>query len=706
MNDVARAEESRKLMLKQRLVGTWKRNLKARLKEISSLKKATVADHRRVLRNALACWRAYVEVRAVKVDRKEQAVIHRHRQLARTCLRCWHLKHLHALVKQDLEKMAEWFNRRSLLRWVLAEWKERTGGARENRRLEELAEEERIKLLKRRALARLNALAEITRQAEQRYIEQTFRRYWYSWMRRYFERVDKREMKEVEIGVRHWERRVLRAAIEEWRRIAKNRLATSHDTRRVLRASMARLSSHAASQRSKRRDKTVATSLYTDALVVHFWGRWKKEVEARREERLNMEKAAHGKAAALHERLIVRRALVALRSNGQNEVTLRQKMALAAVHRNRTLALTTLHAWWTYTIESSQKMMQWRTAVRHRYMSLVTKMWRTWQRQIVRLHRQRMQERVAGARYERVVAKRHLNAWHVFVRERSNMQAQVGGLSHRHDGARIAGAFRVWKEKAKNSKANRLVLDEQRAERERRVVAEVLKAWRGYARERRMEKQEEFERIQAMQAILAQQKLRSSMAAWVRHHRLQVHKRTLRARADTFYVRGTLVKAIRVWLRLFKHRKWEKRFTASATNFYNTSLLSRFFHTWHATRPDWRAIYDRSVTLPVVYWGMRVSRRALDAWKVYTRDRKELRRRIKDAEGWKRERMGRNACVAFLKAAEHTRALRAETVLKMQAQMTVEAMRKVQKYAMKWRAKTLAARAVSRGTEGPRDALL
>lgn len=143
-----------------------------------------------------------------------------------------------------------------------------------------------------------------------------------------------------------------------------------------------------------------------------------------------------------------------------------------------------------------------------------------------------------------------------------------------------------------------------------------------------------------------------------------------------------------------------QRADRKSSAFNRRTVLTRYFHQWHSNRSDWAQLYEHRYQQPILYWGLHRTRKTFRAWRSYIQEKRELKERIKEAMGWKKERTMRKVAVQWLQVADHIQKSRAEKAMMDQAALTVESLRKVQKFAFRWRAKTLSSRARKAGEAG------
>jgi len=88
---------------------------------------------------------------------------------------------------------------------------------------------------------------------------------------------------------------------------------------------------------------------------------------------------------------------------------------------------------------------------------------------------------------------------------------------------------------------------------------------------------------------------------------------------------------------------------AKADNLYKHNLIKKYLLKWKSQRNDWHSIYNHYEIQPIIYWSITLSKKVLEAWKNYSFRKKDMRKRIIDAENWKKENDLKNGIMTWLK---------------------------------------------------------
>jgi len=70
---------------------------------------------------------------------------------------------------------------------------------------------------------------------------------------------------------------------------------------------------------------------------------------------------------------------------------------------------------------------------------------------------------------------------------------------------------------------------------------------------------------------------------------------------------------------------------------------------WKGKENDWNAVYHHYEVQPIIYWSITLMKKVMEAWKDYSRQKKEMRRRISDAENWKRNNDIKQGIMTWIK---------------------------------------------------------
>ncbi|TPX63163.1 hypothetical protein SpCBS45565_g06806 [Spizellomyces sp. 'palustris'] len=684
-----------KFNVTRRWMSKWISQYATRRESAQRAEFALKFNHRKLLRVVMQRWISAVEMKDMRKIEIERAMVFSNRHLARSALHLWRLKYYHRLAMVELENVARHHHRQKMLRVVFRGWQTYQSVAAEQRLSMQKAQKFHDSLLKRRSLRCLKALPRLSEAANMQYGRKVLRSAWHRWRTLNANHVRLRELEEVKEGVEHFRWRLKRLTFAEWkafvkeRRVEKERCHNAEDfrDRQLLRHALRKLQKHAILSSLKERQRDAAAQHYSCTLLRRFWVTWTTALTERQSEYLLTRKVA-----TFHDTLCMRNALNVLRWHARSQIDARNKQELAIDHRNSVVAHKVINAWWVYADESNHKMTRWRQAVRHRYLTVIRPVWKKWRKKLEEVHQDRVKWRMAVAHADRQTQRQYIFAWKSAVDARSSFHAVYSNFADRRDDRLLLQALRTWHDRMIEVRQNRSELAHALQKWQQRLCRKIIHGWKEYADVRSEERTFERRVLGDAHAALSRVKLQCAMRKWIFRFRIERYKRALEAQAAQFRERSLVGKALYAWKGLYAHQRWTKKSLKKSTAFQHRKLLTRYFHRWYSSRPDWAAIYDSIVRQPIIYWGMGITRKTFHAWMEYVRTKRELNERIKDAMGWKRERTMRRVVVQWLKVAETIRTTQTENALNDQAATAVESLRKVQKFAFKWRAKALASR--------------
>ncbi|KND01904.1 uncharacterized protein SPPG_03694 [Spizellomyces punctatus DAOM BR117] len=684
-----------KLNVTRKWMSKWIRLYATRRETARRAAFALKFNQRTLLRVVMQRWISAIEMKDMRKSEIERAIVFSNRHLARSALHLWHLKYYHRLAMVELENVARHHHREKMLRVIFHGWQTYQSVAAEQRLSMQKAQKFYDSLLKRRSLRCLKALPRLSEGADMQYCRKVLRSAWHRWRTLNAAHVRLRELEEVKAGVEHFRWRLKRLTFAEWkafvneRRVEKERYHKAEDfrDRQLLRHAIRTLQNHAIVASLKKRQRDAAAQHYSCTLLRRFWVTWTTALTERQSEHILTKKLA-----TFHDTLCMRNALNVLRRHARSQIDARNKQALAIYHRNSAVARKVINAWWVYADESSHKMSRWRQAVRHRYLNVMRLVWKIWRKKLEEVHQDRVKWRMAVAHADRQTQRQYIFAWKSAVDARSAFHAVYSNFADRRAYRLLLHSMRTWRERMIESRQNRLELAHALQKWEQRLCRKIIHGWKEYADVRSEERAFKQKVLGEAHAALSRVKLQCAMRKWIFRFRIERYKRALEVEAARFHERSLVGKALYAWKGLCAHQRWTKKSLKKSTAFQHRKLLSRYFQCWYSSRPDWAAIYESNVRQPIIFWGMGITRKTFHAWIEYVRTKRELNERIKDAMGWKRERTMRRVAVQWLKVAEAIRTTQTENALNDQAATAVESLRKVQKFAFKWRAKVLASR--------------
>ncbi|KAI8823752.1 uncharacterized protein EV422DRAFT_522230 [Fimicolochytrium jonesii] len=675
----------------KRTVATWRAKLEHRRAEIAASEDANRAYEQRLARGCFLRWvgraasvwdeRAQYEraerwhaahtssslIRSWKTftdqcQRKrfmnEKAMVFYNRHLATSALQLWRLRHQHQMGMEALRGVAERYREVYVIRRVVEAWRAYVRRNALQKDACRIADERHKRVMQTKTIGTLQHMLKQRTTANHRYIRKSLVGNWRRWKARFCERVHQREQRELETGVAFHSRAVSKRMIRGWFAVVlRNRDVRSRrqDVQRsrilgISRTALQTWIAHYTAAVQRRERWGLAERMYAAALTRVTWAAW---INAKQEHAQKREAAMTG--AALHEHLLLRRVLQALRMNAEARITGRAHLKLAIEANNRLIALRVLRAWASYTEQAMERVNRWQTAVRYAYIHSLRAAWRKWEMNVREIHEARVKWRISVAHAERMQMKKYLMSWKNFGTARTSFRHVLVDFGMRHNGEFIRSVFVFWRDRMRDEREDAKQLANVAAWRDRGVLKTVTEAWKYVTDTRRKKRLEREKSLAEAAVVLSRAKLRSTMKKWILTLRIRQYKRTLEARADDFFVRVQLGKTFALWRCARWHRKWVRKTTKRTLAFRTHSLLTRTFHHWHTLRPSYKALHAARVLQPLAHYASKLSYKVIKGWAAYVRDKRVQRERIRDAMGWKAERVLREVVGQWLRVADGIR---------------------------------------------------
>ncbi|KAI8919092.1 hypothetical protein DFJ77DRAFT_453012 [Powellomyces hirtus] len=675
-NDLASAAAIHNRVLLKSFLNRWTARWRHRRQSLEKMRTASVVDAQRKERAVVEAWKSFVAFRQLKAHRADAAVVLCNRHRASSAMRAWRIKCEERQAASERERVALDHFRAKTIKSCFAHWLSTQQSASSAQNVRMQFERERNRALQLRIVHSFKHLLRQGVRADNQYTRKAQQTCFSYWRHLVTVRTRTRELAEVKTGIEYFAQRIKAGFFREWKAFVDRRRTEKMQIRRADRFCLL-------------------------ANVRRSFDRWFDALISKRESRL-----ADERGAVLHDQLLLSRTLNLLQRHAVDQKSARANRILAIQHHNQSIARAAIRAWWSYADESSHKMTRWQRGVRHAYLALTRKAWLRWRERVAAAHQARVRCRMALAHADRVRARKFLLGWKAFVGEREAFRTEFMAFAMRHCGDLLSHVIATWRIRLKEAREANVEAERMRVWREKRVMAAILRNWHEYAAQRSQEKAYDQMVLQNATKVLARVALGNAMKKWILRIRIERYKRMMEARADTFRKKGQMASAYGVWRCLYIHRQWEKKCNRKATRFLHRHLLRRTFHHWQHSRPDWRQIYTSRVIQPIAYWGTQQTRKAFTAWLTHTRQQRDLKNRIRDAMGWKRERLLKNVAVQWLRVAQQVREREMERAVAQQAVTTVEDLKRVHPFAIRWRAKTLASRAHRNGQDAIRRAEL
>ncbi|ORX44523.1 hypothetical protein BCR36DRAFT_301284, partial [Piromyces finnis] len=90
-----------------------------------------------------------------------------------------------------------------------------------------------------------------------------------------------------------------------------------------------------------------------------------------------------------------------------------------------------------------------------------------------------------------------------------------------------------------------------------------------------------------------------------------------------------------------------------ADGFFKNNILRKYLKKWKNKKSDWHEIYHHYEVQPIIFWSITLTKKVLEAWKTYSSKKKEMRRRIIEAENWKKNNDIKQGIMTWIKYADN-----------------------------------------------------
>ncbi|TPX48770.1 hypothetical protein SeMB42_g02857 [Synchytrium endobioticum] len=432
-----------------------------------------------------------------------------------------------------------------------------------------------------------------------------------------------------------------------------------------------------------------------------FWSIWKTGLHRKQNDRIKT-----AKAAKLYHHIILRRAFMKLKKYANEELKGRQNEALAIRHYHRYIALAALRAWWVYAAQSSSKLMQWRVAVRCRCKSLLYRYFKLWEQKRMVKFCDASKRALAVARHLRTIARRSLRAWMLYAAASHWVKNRIDTLQLKHSATVVARLFQHWRAKAIIAHEVRLEVERAQLESAFALMKQVFVNWKFLVSGVKRYREEQNRRIRVVKAAVDNAKLRNALNAWRRYRRYKQYCHSVNAKAKFHFTRHLLSITMTYWITRHHHRKWLRCAHSLADAFHHRHVYRNCIKLWRSSRDNWSQIVNRIFIMPVLHRGQKLMNKTFASWKLYVNKKKDMRSRVKDAQGWRREMVIKRGILAFLTVADPYRGKESSTVTRQPPLgMTRRKWNTVERCARHWLALSVQARARRRQSSSHHSSL-
>ncbi|KAJ3226078.1 hypothetical protein HDU81_007486 [Chytriomyces hyalinus] len=628
--------------------------------------RATV-QHR--MATCLVFWRVWnMRIQIAKLDQAnmDAAKSRANQTLVRTTLNYWLMYNDHRRI-QNLKKRFALNSREPMLSTRgFKLWRDKF----RFRRKIQLMDQQSIQFDSKRTLEHLSILKGWCIKAELFHDNLTAQRTFRHWKTRYHTSMHSKEALVLRPAVDHHKNHLLRQYLKEWVDFKKKeqsakeleRRAIEWDRKRILNSTFKQTLRKYTFNAIKRKMETLAHENWKFSVLEKLFQKWMDSCQERFRERLHAKKIER-----FRKQLLTRRYFEALAKNADIAFMERQKEQRAVIHHNRQTALKSLRAWKTFAHTNNERALSKRAAVRFSYLNLLQK----------------------------AVTLGALLNWKKYVHERKIFREHVAQFAQSFNRRRIAAAFLVWKCKTCVAVQARKEQQEMEKQKDRNILRKVLQAWQIYTSERVVLKTQIDIRVSEIQSLLTAARVRRCFRQWIIYHDMMAAKALKTASADLFYVDSTRRKAFRVWKSRLSQSLTFKRNISIAEDHFNARLIKCSFGKWlqpKGVRVNWKTVYAARHITPVLHWSQTLSRSVLQAWRAHSKQEKQNYILLEQARGWKQELATRDGVMYWMLGVDVVRKVREGYQAAESFRTNQLELKKVKKFALRWRAKTVASK--------------
>ncbi|KAI9352893.1 hypothetical protein BDR26DRAFT_850022, partial [Obelidium mucronatum] len=673
----------------------WKSIYRRRVGWDEKVNRSLENRRRKLLETITTRWKEYTNMRKMKAERSEHAWNFYITHSRKKSFDHWLLLRAHRLKLHQYQSDAEEFYDQAQLRRAYLIWKQAAQESQKERESLHLAKEHRINQIKKATLLRLNTFNKWKQVADNTCNHWRLRVSFAKWRIRLVSSQLEKEKKYMEPGKIHYENHLKTMVLESWQhyvtlekaeRIQEQQAIDFH--RHSLLATSFRKFHHRYAIRRVQRDmeKLAHESHRLNTLQKSFTN-WINRAQDEYRERRNIRKVER-----FQKKLLLRKCFNAIARNADLEAIERENENIAVVHHNRTIALKSLHGWRYVASIANERAIARRSAIHHLYITVLNRCMSKWVSSVIARQRERFLMDLAAMRHDKSNMLRALRAWKQYTSESKNYRHAVSMFLESIERGNLRRAWDEWKSKLNQALEKKRVLERQRKEEEHKLVDKVFKAWNIYTTDRVVRRNEIQTRISHVEGALLQARVRRCFQNWVTYHSLKTEKKLRDTTACLLRKKNILAKSLKGWKRKHELQKREKKNNALAIEFHETRLQKVVFCSWKSRNVDWRQVYHKTYILPVQHYTRRVIKIAFDAWKVYIQTRRKKAALMKEAEGWRQELTLRDGAILWMKGAQNLRKMREGYRVQESFRNVEKEVLKVRKFALRWRAKTIASR--------------
>ncbi|KAI8610456.1 hypothetical protein BC830DRAFT_1145723 [Chytriomyces sp. MP71] len=730
------ARASREGMLAHRLFRVWRARFHHRQRVVSMYQQAALADstrrvrggwrrwstvwirqkgwdvkvgkalrgkRRKVLQDCLRGWKEYADMRKQKTDMRDTASLFYARVLGTKALAHWKLRQDWRERVREMNHEADTFLGTTLTDGAFTVWKQRATMARQERGNLIIAEYHNEKQLKSIVLSHWSSVNVWMSSARAFDVKQTYKRAWKLWKFKAHTSLVAKEMQELEPGILQNKKRILIKCARAWTLFvalekSERELefkAVRFDRARILTNMFRFMRDRYALNSLKRRMESLAEENWRLNALSGLFIKLRDLCQERYWERVNIKKVER-----FRRLLLIRKYFDAIAKNADQEALDRENEQLATIHHNRVVALKALQGWRFVASTATQQALAKRTAVRVHYLGLLSRVLTRWMRSLARRQRERFLMQLAASRYERARALEMIRLWKKHVDDSKLFRAAVVRHQQVRQVVRLKGLFEAWRERLVKSTSEREAKAEIYRLRNLELLSKVMQAWQLFTSDRVIRRAEIDVQVSEVESALLISRARRCFKHWVIYHDMKSDKKLRAVTAQVFRLSRLTNRAFLRWSVRLRQRVWDKTNDAVADQHLAMVLSRKHMTHWMNQRPDWSRVHFEINMRPLLHWSRQLMQTSFRAWHHHAAQQKRLAQALKDAEGWRQELALRDGLAFWMLGADQLRRMRDGYRVAEALKTTRSEVDKVRRFAVRWRAKTLAARAARRAEAG------
>eukprot|EP00833_Pecoramyces_ruminatium_P009617 jgi/Orpsp1_1/1183649/evm.model.c7180000086144.1 len=212
--------------------------------------------------------------------------------------------------------------------------------------------------------------------------------------------------------------------------------------------------------------------------------------------------------------------------------------------------------------------------------------------------------------------------------------------------------FNHWKIKYQNIHNKLIILEETLFKYQLNIKSEIFQYWMKKAKSIKWNRMYEDLKTNEVQKAMIKKKQMIIFKAWINYYQQKKRNNIIKTLATKYYSNKICTFTFNHWKMKYYNNKWIKTNDSIADNLYKKNLMKKYFIQWKNKKPDWHEVYNHYRIQPIIYWSLTLSKKVLEAWKEYSKRKKEMRKRIADAEKWKMNNDIKKGIITLVKIAD------------------------------------------------------